>query len=314
MTLQILRRHSPGWPVAAARRLGVALSLLALPGCGGMLPLDLVERRDSYAEIMPRLAITERLESLPAPAQQFTVAIYDFRDQTGQRRPNPNVAEMSTAVTQGGTAILVNAAFHAGDGTWFRVLERGGLDNLLQERQIIRATREQFGVEEPLNPLTFGGMLLEGGIISYDTNVMTGGAGARLLGVGAHSEYQVDSVSVYLRASSVNTGEIVESVQVTKTLLSTRLQGNVFRYIEVEELLEVDAGVTTNEPTQVAVRQAIEASVYALIMEGVKNGLWSFADQHAGAAALAEYDALLNAQSPAEESEEEEMASLTGAW
>ena len=282
-----------------AARLGAVVpalvAALALSACAPHLVPD---RRAQFAEIMPSLASTQRLLSLPPPAQKLTVAIYDFSDLTGQRRPNPNVAEMSTAVTQGGAAVLVDAAFHAADGAWFRVLERDGLENLLQERQIIRSTREQFGVQEPVNPLTFGGMLLEGGIISYDTNVMTGGAGARLLGIGGNTEYQVDSVSVYLRASSVNTGEIVESVQVSKTLLSTRLQGNVFRFVEAEELLEVDAGRTTNEPTQVAVRQAIEASVYALVLEGARNGLWEFADEEAGAAAIAAYEALLPADSP----------------
>lgn len=268
----------------------VVLAALSLAGC---VNANLDHSRMQAAEIMPQLASTERLKTLSAPEQKLTVAIYDFLDLTGQRKPNPNVAEVSTAVTQGGSAILVDAAFHAGDGSWFTVLERGGLENILQERQIIRSTREQFGVEEPLNPLTFGGILLEGGIISYDTNVVTGGAGARLLGIGANTEYQLDSVSVYLRASSVNTGEIVESVQVTKTLLSTRLQGNVFRFIEAEELLEAEIGRTINEPTQIAVRQAIESAVYALIMEGARNGLWSFQDDGAGEVAVREYEKLL---------------------
>lgn len=48
--------------------------------------------------------------------------------------------------------------------------------------------------------------------------------------------------------------------------------------------------MTANEPAQIAVRQAIEASVYALILEGRRNGLWSFANEARGAQLLAVYE------------------------
>jgi len=236
--------------------------------------------------IMTELATTKRLLDLPPPTQLLTVAVYSFADQTGQRKDNPNVAELSTAVTQGGAAVLVDAAFHAGSGSWFKVLERRSLQNLLQERKIIRATREQFGANVPLQPLTFSGVLLEGGIISFDTNRLTGGLGARFLGIGANTEYRAHEVSVYLRAVSVKTGEIVESVRVRKTLFSFKLQSNVFKFVGFEELLEIDAGFSVNEPMHVAVRQAIESAVFALIAKGAINGLWRFADPEAGAATI----------------------------
>ena len=76
-----------------------------------------------------------------------------------------------------------------GNGTWFRVVERGlGLDNLVRERQIIRSTRDDVrkaGGEAPdLQPMLFAGILLEGGIVGYDSNIETGGNGARYLGIG----------------------------------------------------------------------------------------------------------------------------------
>ncbi|MFP4125428.1 MAG: CsgG/HfaB family protein [Alphaproteobacteria bacterium] len=273
-------------------RLGAVLFTLGVGAC----TTPAVETIGQAPEIMPELATTKRLHDLPPPAQPLTVAIYGFDDQTGQRKPEANVAELSTAVTQGGAAILVDAAFRAGDGDWFNLLERGGLQNLLQERQIIRATREQFADGTPLTPLTFGGVLLEGGIISYDTNQLTGGVGARLLGIGGSTEYRADVVAVYLRAASVKTGEIVASVNVSKTLYSTQLQSNVFRFVGFEELLEIDAGITSNEPTQIAVRQAIESAVYALIMEGVIDDLWTFADPAAGREALATYARLVSGE------------------
>src|SRR3546814_8620815 len=43
------------------------------------------------------------------------------------------------------------------------------------------------------------------------TNTLTGGMGAQYLGIGAHTQYREDNVTVYLRAVSTNTGEILKS-------------------------------------------------------------------------------------------------------
>ena len=83
-------------------------------------------------------------------------------------------------------ALLIRALKHAGDGKFFRVVERVGLDNLTKERQLIRSAREQSTNEEEkkkaLRPLLFAGILIEGAVISYETNLESGGAGARYLG------------------------------------------------------------------------------------------------------------------------------------
>jgi curli production assembly/transport component CsgG len=278
--------------VSLCRWVTAVAAIVVLSGCSS----SDFEQLGAKPEIMPDLATTARLRQLPEPKQQMTVAVYGFEDRTGQRKPDENVAALSTAVTQGGSAILTDAAFEAGKGAWFKVLERKGLQQLLQERKIIRSTRDQYGNGTPLNPLTFAGILLEGGIISYDTNKLTGGFGARILGIGGNTEYRADVVSVYLRAVSVKTGEVVESVKVSKTLFSTRLQTNVFKFVAPEEILELEAGITANEPTQVAVRQAIESSVYSLVCEGAMNGLWSFADAAAGEKTLRTYRKLRNDQ------------------
>jgi curli production assembly/transport component CsgG len=40
-------------------------------------------------------------------------------------------------------------------------------------------------------------------------------------------------------------------------------------------LLEAEAGITTNEPVQLAVMSAIESAVIHLIARGVENRLWN---------------------------------------
>jgi len=228
----------------------------------------------------------KQLRELPPAETQPVVAVYMFGDLTGQRKEG-DVPLYSTAVTQGAKELLIDAlkaagAGETGNGTWFRVVERGpSLDNLIRERQIIRSTREDYqkatGEEQPgLQPMLFAGMLFEGGIVGYDTNVETGGNGARYLGIGATSQYRRDSVVISLRAVSTLTGEVILNVQTYKTILSVGLAGDVFRFVDMDtKLIEAETGMTQNESVTWAVRSAIEAAVLALIKQGDQRGYWT---------------------------------------
>lgn len=227
----------------------------------------------------------KKLRNLPPAEVMPVVAVYKFDDLTGQRVSSDGVASFSTAVTQGAKDLLIDSLKAAGakddpKGTWFRVVERGlGLDNLVRERQIVRSTREQFATEEKpaegVQPLLFAGMILEGGVIGYDTNIETGGNGARYLGIGTTNQYRRDSVVVSLRAVSTLTGEVLLNVQTYKTILSTGVGGDVFRFLDMDtKLLELESGMTENESVTWAVRSAIEAAVLALIQQGDERGYW----------------------------------------
>jgi curli production assembly/transport component CsgG len=236
------------------------------------------------------------LLDLPAPSQRLTVAVYNFQDQTGQFRGGETAQSLSRVVSQGATSMLVKALQDAGDRRWFQVMERERLDNLLKERQIIREMRQRYLGEEQVNPealpsLMFAGLLLEGGVIGYDTNTVSGGAGARYLGIGASTEYRQDTVTVYLRAVSVKTGEVLMTVVSKKTVASIGIRADAFKYVAFRELLEAEAGVTTNEPDQVALQQAIEKAVHSLILEGSQLGYWRFSDPIAANELLHRYRA-----------------------
>ena len=200
-------------------------------------------------------------------------------DKTGQRKPNSNFSSLSSAVTQGAEVWVIQALQEVGNGSWFRVVERIGLDNLVKERQLIRSTREQFEDEKTrqLKPLLFAGILIEGGVVGYDSNIATGGAGARYLGVGLQTEYRVDNVTVSMRIVSVSTGEVLATISTEKTILSTSEGGSVFKFLDVgTRALEIEAGSTNNEPVNYAVRAAIEQAVVEIILLGNEKGLWKF--------------------------------------
>lgn len=225
-------------------------------------------------------ATAVELETLPPPRRKVDVAIYTFPDLTGKNEPNATVAVFSRAVTQGGTAFAVDALKRAGAGKWFTVVERTGLSSLLQERQLITTTRKEVDGDnaKPLPPLHFAGLLIEGGIIAFDANTATGGLGANFLGIGGDTQYQQDSVTVGMRVTSVQSGEVLTSVTTTKTVYSIAVDVNEYKYVAVNKLLQIEGGFTRNEPTQLAVRQAIDLAVYATIIEGARKKLWSFAN------------------------------------
>jgi curli production assembly/transport component CsgG len=222
----------------------------------------------------------KELETITVPeGDPIIIAVYDFVDMTGQKKPVKDFASMSSAVTQGSYQILIKALQDAGEGKWFRVVERHSLASLLQERKLIRTTRQMADGDkaEPLPALLFAGAYITGGIVGYDSNVVTGGAGARILGIGAHKEYRQDIVSIILRLVNVQSGEVIITTTIEKTIFSTSTGADVFKYVDAGVmLLEIEAGVAKNEPVTFAVRKAIEAGVVELIKQGVEKDLWKY--------------------------------------
>ncbi len=253
------------------KRLILTLIVAVLTGCSNYIGIP---QAQEAPKLMPRGSTYSDLVSLPLPKGKILVSVYDFRDQTGQYKPSPN-SNFSTAVPQGGTALLTTSLL---DSKWFIPLEREGLQNLLTERKIIRAAQKKeqslsnHGKELP--SLSSANIVVEGGIVAYDSNIKTGGAGARYLGIGGSGKYRTDMVTVNLRVVDVRSGQILLSVTTSKTIYSHELTAGAFRYVDYKDLLEVEMGYTNNEPVNIAVMSAIDAAVIHLVIEGIERGMW----------------------------------------
>jgi curli production assembly/transport component CsgG len=249
------------------------IALLSLSGCASIVNIPEPEQPQAITA-----SASKEFNTLPPPANGPVVAaVYGFTDKTGQRKPSEKMANISFAVTQGAEVWVIKALQEIGGGKWFKVVERVGLDNLTKERQIIRQARESVGDTRQLKPMMFAGIIVEGGIIGYDSNTLTGGAGARYLGIGASTQYRQDVVTVTMRAISVQTGEVLTSVSTTKTIISTGTSFTVFRFFDMgTRSLETEVGNSVNEPVNYAVRAAIEQAVVELVKDGDRKGLWKF--------------------------------------
>ena len=261
----------------------VILCLFVLAGCA-VTPNEI----KYYEELGPfhhQTPTNQLLRELPHLDNEImTIAVYSFTDKTGQRKPSQKFSQLSTAVSQGPEVWVIQALKEAGDGTLFKVVERGGLDNLVKERQLIRSTRESYEGQEAnknsLKPLLFAGLILEGGIVSYDSNIDSGGFGARYFGIGAHEEYRVDQVTVSMRVVAVQTGEVILAVNGTKTIASHKSGVDAFRFIDMgTRAIEVESGVAENEPVNYAIRSAVEYCIIEIIKQGEQKSLWNFKEE-----------------------------------
>ena len=260
------------------RILLIILLLGILSGCASTQQKPAIKGAEPFIEGTTTL---EKLREIPDldNQPQITIAVYEFTDQTGQRKPNPKFSQLSTAVTQGPDVWVISALKAVSNGDWFKVVERKGLANLVKERQLIRSTRELYDGETEANnqlkPLVFAGLIVEGGIVGYDSNIASGGVGARYFGIGLSEQYRTDQVTVSLRLVAVQTGEILLSVSATKTIASYSKGGDVFRFLDMStKALEFESGQATNEPVNYAIRTTIEHAVLQMIYEGVNKKLW----------------------------------------
>ncbi len=251
----------------AAVASGALLLAVLMTGCASPVPVF------DNAQLTPATQFTRDLSKLPPPKGRMVAAVYGFRDQTGQYKPSPD-SSFSAQVTQGAASMLVDALRTS---AWFVPVERENLQDLLTERKIVRALETPADKGHPIaaiGALTPANVIIEGGIVGYDTNLKTGGLGVNYLGIGAATQYRVDQVTIALRAVDIRNGRVLNSVSTTKTIYSYELTAGVYKFVGYQNLLQIEAGLTYNEPQQLCVREAIEAAVVHLIVQGISTHTW----------------------------------------
>lgn len=265
------------------------ISLAVLTVLSGCAVMQSTGALDKTPEVTGQMAnVKKEFDTIPSPiaGRPLSVAVYSFTDKTGQRRPQANIASLSTAVTQGAETFLIQALQNVGRGQWFDVVERVGIDNLTKERLIIRQMREAYEGKDakPLLPMQFAGIIVEGGIVGYDQSTTSGGVGQRIFGIGKNTQWSTDTVTVSLRAVSVNTGKVLATVTVQKTILSSADSVSALKFFDAgTRAFEAEAGLTINEPGTYATKATIEMAVVELIKEGQRKGVWDFKPESAPA-------------------------------
>ena len=108
---------------------------IILTSCASTKKVETYKGEMPYVEGTPTHELLKDVPELDQP--MITIAVYRFMDLTGQRKPSTKFSQLSTAVTQGSDVFVINALKAVGDGTWFQVVERNGLDNLVKEKKYV---------------------------------------------------------------------------------------------------------------------------------------------------------------------------------
>lgn len=248
------------------KRLTVLLLVFLMSGC-----LHTPPNREEHLPIV----VKAHPYVSPAPSNgKIYVAVYGYTDLTGQR--SAGAQSLSSAVTQGGENYLINGLRDYSGGSWFRVVERRAVDNVIRERQIVRSSRTQVDARaEELPPMVYAGVIVEGGIIGFDSNVVSGGQGIRVFGLGASEKYNSHIVTVALRIISVTTSEVLLSVIVQKNMISYSDNTTGVRFFDLDrEILELENGMNVNEAPNYAVRKAIERAIHEIVQQGQSRNIW----------------------------------------
>lgn len=242
--------------------------VVSLTGCS-------VPDLQKMPSLIDKQSILETVPALPPyEGEPLVVRVYSFLDQFGQRSVSDNGgSSISTVLPQGLSSILVQELQRAGDGSWFRVVERDNVEALITERRIVVASLPE-GQGSQLTPLLLPGIILTGGAVSYDRSVSQNLRGLGISSVNGVKEVVTDQVSFILRAISVKNGEVLASVHAHKSIMSAR-SGISGMYILNNGVLELKLGGAANEPVSLAVRLAMAAAVLELTHDGIQKGWWS---------------------------------------
>jgi curli production assembly/transport component CsgG len=271
---------------------------IALAGCASNPVYNTVEQPSPIVGSLSSTSMA--LAQLPAPPRRLTVAVYDFPDLTGQRRPTQigSVSELSTAVSQGSSSVVIEALRLTGGGTWFNVLDRTRDADQVRERTILAATSPN----TPFAPLPPAEYILNGGVTAFERSVVANNTSAAFLGIGGNKSVVRNFVSVTLRLVRADTAEVIDSVTAYRSIDNnsegvasrSRLPGGIYpdsllsKYPSPSDYLEADLSRSRAEMVQIATREAIEAALYELIGNAARGGLWERPARNIRTAAVAD--------------------------
>lgn len=201
------------------------------------------------------------------------IAVGEVRDFTGR------VTDLEGAqITQGGGLMVYSALGKMGGAV--RMHER--LDPRVGEVELVWTDRRQLGdgrrhraqvgqqqQEVPWIPY-YGGSIrrsdyfIVGGITELNQTISSGGIELALNMVGGRARYMVINVAADLRIVNTNTLVVERTITLQKQIVGFEVGADVFRFFG-SRLVDLNTGIRTLEPVQLAVRAVLELATMELV-------------------------------------------------
>lgn len=223
----------------------------------------------SKAEVMAQWSLRNGMAS---------VAVTSFEDLTGARVDGGS----STAVAASGHLLLEFILKNYRDEGHLAIYSRRLLSELINERRLAQQANTSYATEavnslskatqalmgnakiKPLHDLPDLGpvdFLITGAVIGYDKNTRDSGAAAGMVGISNRYQQSEDSVSVLVELINVKTGAM-SGIGIASEFISSKLfNAGVFKYLEVDKILELEGGGSLNEPKTYALYLALTQAV-----------------------------------------------------
>ena len=246
------------------RRLLLSLvPVTALAGCAGVAPGDATGVKPLVvypvtSNDTPYSQCLRRLQSVPASSLPV-FAVGEIADKTGQ------VAYYDKAgnnLTQGAAEMVMSALYKTGKAN---LVERYDLRLPLAEVKLAEQNRLNRGVES-FGKLPASDFIVVGALTELNYNIVTGGVGLRVAGVGGGTRMAVVNVALDLRVVNARNFSVAYVSSLQKQIYGYEVQADVFRFFD-STYIELEAGHVRNEPLQLGVRSVAEMAVYQIMTD-----------------------------------------------
>lgn len=227
--------------------------------------------RDNRTPFEPALAcLADDIVRAKKPA--LTFAVGEIKDYTGKYNINEG-----NAITQGGALMVYSALGKLGNAV--RIVER--FDTRIPELELSYMDKRELGDghAHALDPAGtkivpwlpyYGGSLLRsqyyivGGITELNYNIQSGGAQALVNMGGPQARTFTSSVGLDLRLVDTQTAQVIKTISLEKQIVGYEVDAGIFQFFG-STLVNINTGAKNQEPTQLAVRSALEEATVRLV-------------------------------------------------
>ncbi|MEQ1754192.1 MAG: CsgG/HfaB family protein [Micropepsaceae bacterium] len=194
------------------------------------------------------------------PATNLPVfAVGEISDKTGQVAYYDKVGNN---LTQGAAEMVMSALYKTGKA---QLVERYDLRLPLAEVKLAEQSRLNRPVEM-FGKLPATDFIIVGALTELNYNIVTGGIGLRVAGIGGGARTAVVNVAMDLRVVNSKNFSVAYVSSLQKQIYGYEVQADVFRFFD-STYVELEAGHVRNEPLQLGVRSVAEMAVYQIMTD-----------------------------------------------
>jgi curli production assembly/transport component CsgG/holdfast attachment protein HfaB len=249
--------HRKALVMTVAASLALAGCVTTPPGAGGagvkpVFTYAVTNNDTPYSQCLESWKNVRATHGLPR------VSVGEIADKTGQ----VNFDDSGHALSQGASEMVMSAFYKTGK---VALMERLDLRIPLAEVKLAEQKRLDRAVED-YGALPASGFIVVGAITELNYNIVTGGIGAYVDGMGGGKRTVLINVALDLRVVDAKTFAVRYVTSLQKQIFGYEVQANVFRFFG-DTLLELEAGKIQNEPMQLALRSIVEMSVYKIMTD-----------------------------------------------